>query len=162
MAARWLAADEATMRALALAVLPAELGSPGAAAVARDFQRWIDNYRENAELVHGYGTSALRFTRPSPRATWAAQLETLRRTGFNEKTVDQRRAVVRNLLANDRLDRMPDIVGAPHVAIALLAFFYGSSQAADRCYEARVGRETCRPLSAAARKPLPLAGGARR
>jgi hypothetical protein len=159
MAARWLAADEATMRALALAVLPAELGSPGAAAVARDFQRWIDNYRENAELVHGYGTSALRFTRPSPRAKWAAQIETLRVSEFKDKSVEQRREILTLLLSTERLERMPEIVTAPHVAVGLLAFFYASSEAADLCYRARIGRETCRPLSTASRKPLPLAGG---
>ena len=164
LAANWLAADEATMRALAAAVLPSELGREGATRVAQDFQRWIDNYRENAELVHGYGTSALRFTRPSPRAKWAAQLEALKQTGFNEKSLEQRRQAVRDLLAKERLDRMPDVLGAPHVAAALLAFYYDSSEAADLCYQTRIGRQTCRPLSAAARKPLPLAnqaGGAR-
>jgi hypothetical protein len=162
LAANWLAEDEATMRALAATVLPSELGRDGAAAVGRDFQRWIDNYRENTELVHGYGTSALRFTRASPRPKWAAQLESLKQSGFNDKSIEQRRQVVQDLMANERLDRMPDVVGAPHVAIALLAFFYGSSQAADLCYESRIGRETCRPLSLASRKPLPIASrGAR-
>jgi len=164
LAANWLAADEATMRALAAAVLPSELGREGATRVAQDFQRWIDNYRENAELVHGYGTSALRFARPSPRAKWAAQLEALKQTGFNEKTLELRRQAVRDLLAKERLDRMPDVLGSPHVAAALLAFYYDSTEAADLCYQARIGRQTCRPLSAAARKPLPLAsqgGGAR-
>src|SRR5262249_55869638 len=68
LAASWLASVEAPMRDLAATVLPAELGADGAARVARAFQRWIDGYRENAELVHGYGTSALEFTKPSPRA----------------------------------------------------------------------------------------------
>jgi hypothetical protein len=161
LAAGWLAEDEATMRALALAVLPTEMGVEGRARVARNFQRWIDNYHENTELVHGYGTSALRVTRPSPRAKWAAQLETLRRAGFNDKIASERRQVVRDLLADERLDRMPDVLGAPHVAVALLAFYYESSEAADLCYQARIGRGTCRPLSAASRKPLPLAGGSR-
>ena len=161
LAASWLAADEATMRALAGAVLPSALGSSGITRVARDFQRWIDNYRENTELVHGYGTSALRFTRPSPRAKWAAQLEALKQTGFNDKSLEQRRTAVQGLLANERLDRMPDVLGSPHVAIALLAFYYSNSEAADLCYQARIGRETCRPLSVASRKPLPLAGASR-
>jgi hypothetical protein len=159
LAANWLAEDEATMRALAQAVLPSYLGKDGAAGVARDFQRWIENYRENAELVHGYGTSALRFSRPSPRAKWAAQIETLRLSEFKDKPVDQRREVVTLLLSTERLERMPDIVTAPHVAVGLIAFFYASSEAADVCYQARIGRETCRALATASRKPLPLAGG---
>ena len=165
LGASWLAEDEATMRALAGALLPSALGAAGAARIAQDFQRWIDNYRENAEVVHGYGTSALRFTRASPRARWAAQLETLRRADFNGRTPEQRRQAVRELLSSERLDRMPDVATAPHVAVGLLAFFYGRSEAADLCYEAQIGREKCRPLSLASRKPLPLAtqaGGARR
>lgn len=157
LAASWLAEDEPTMRALALAILPSELGADGTARVARDFQRWIDDYRENAELVHGYGTSALQFSRPSPRATWAAQLESLNQKGFNGKTVGQRRLVIQNALANEKVDRMPDVASAPHVAVALLAFYYGSSEAADLCFRARIGRETCRPLAGVSRKPLPLA-----
>lgn len=156
LAARWLAADENTMLALALAVLPSELGAQGAARVARDFQKWIDGYRENAELVHGYGTSALSFTKPSPRAKWAAQLETLRRAGFNTTTVENRRAILTSVLATEKLVRMPDVADAPHVAIGLLVFWYGSSEANDVCHHARIGRETCRPLAAQARQPLPL------
>ena len=162
LAATWLAEDEATMRALALAVLPSALGVEGATRMAQSFQRWIDGYRENTELVHGYGTSALRFTRPSPRAKWAAQIESLKQTGFNGKSLEQRRQAIRDLLASERLDRIPDVATAPHVALGLLAFYYGSSEAADLCYDAQIGRETCRTLSAAARRPLPLAGrGAR-
>jgi hypothetical protein len=157
LGASWLAADEATMRALALAILPSELGADGAVRVAHDFQRWIDDYREHVELVHGYGTSALQFSRASPRAKWAAQLEALRQNGFNEKSLDQRRAIIEKVLDGERLDRMPDVVAAPHVAVALLAFYFGSSEAADLCHQARIGRETCRPLAAQARKPLPLA-----
>src|SRR5688500_9116993 len=77
LAAAWIADDAATLRALARAILPSELGDDGSARVAREFQRWIDGYREGVELVHGYGTSALRFARPSPRARWARQLEQL-------------------------------------------------------------------------------------
>jgi hypothetical protein len=166
LGARWLASDEATMRALAAAILPSELGATGVARVSAAFQRWIDDYRENVELVHGYGTSALRVTRASPRARWAAQLESLRRSGFNEKPVAQRRDAVRAMLATERADRMPDVAGAAHVALGLLAFYYSRSEAADLCYRAQIGRDTCRPLSQASRKPLPLAqggaGGARR
>ena len=159
LGAGWIAEDEATMRALAAAILPSELGKAGVARISADFQRWIDDYRGNVELVHGYGTSALRVTRPSPRARWAAQLESLRQSGFNEKTPQQRRDAVRAALASERTDRMPELSAAPHVALGLLAFYYSRSEAADLCYQARIGRDTCRPLSQASRKPLPLAQG---
>ena len=157
LGAEWISADEATLHSLAEAILPSELGAVGAASVAHDFQKWIDGYRENAELVHGYGTSALSFTAPSPRARWAAQVEALRRSSFNRDSVEQRRATIDRALAGEKLDRMPDIAEAPHVALGLLAFFYSSSAANDLCYQARIGRETCRPLEAQTRAPLPLA-----
>jgi hypothetical protein len=62
-------------------------------------------------------------------------------------------------LRNERLDRMPAVGAAAHVAVGMLAFFYGLPEAADRCYNAQIGRQSCRPLSAASRRPLPLAGG---
>src|SRR5262249_21498334 len=109
LAASWLGEDEATMRSLAAAILPADLGVEGASRVAREFQHWIDDYRENAELVPGYGASALEFTRPSPRARWAAQVESLRRSGFDARPAEERRAVIAAALAGEKLDRMPDV-----------------------------------------------------
>ena len=165
LAAAWIADDAETLRALGEAILPSEIGRDGVARVVRDFQHWIDNYRENAEVVHGYGTSTLRFTRPSPRAKWAAQLEELGKReavsgkrDFAALPVERRREIVRDSLKDERLERMPDVASAPHVAVALLAFFYGTSQAADLAYEAKIGREQCRPLTASPRRPLPIAG----
>ena len=171
LSAAWIAGEPETLRALAAAVLPSELGEAGTAGVAREFQAWIDNYAAQAELVHGYGTSALRFSRASPRANWAAQLEALGRRSsvvgnrtFTAMSVDERRTVVRDELRGERIDRMPAVGAASHVALGLLAFYYDGSEASDLCYGAQIGRETCRPLAVAPRKPLPLAGaaGARR
>jgi hypothetical protein len=67
-----------------------------------------------------------------------------------------REQVVRNALKSERLDRMPTVVDANHVAVALLAHFYESPGAADLCYEAQIGRQTCRPLAAQAAKPRPI------
>lgn len=157
LAAAWIADDAATLRALAEAILPSELGREGAARVAREFQRWIDNYREHAELVHGYGTSALRYAPPSPRAKWSAQLAELRE--IVGAPLASRREIVRARLKDVRTDRMPAVGAASHVAVALLSFYYQRSEATDLCYRAQVGREQCRPLSASSRAPLPLAGG---
>lgn len=159
LGAAWITEDEAMLRALAECVLPSELGREGAARVARGFEKWILEYREQAELLHGYGTSALRFTRASPRAKWALQLAQMRAAGFLNQSMDARRDAVRVALKDERLDRMPDVSSAPHVAVGLLSFYYGSSEAADLCYRARIGKETCRPLADSPRQPLPLAGG---
>jgi len=42
------------------------------------------------------------------------------------------------------------------IAVALLAHFYESPGATDLCYEAQIGRQTCRPLAAQASKPRPI------
>ena len=148
------------LRALADVVLPSELGPESTGQVVRDFQRWIDAYRQGVELTHGYGTSRLRFSGPTPATRWAGQLDALdaesrRRHAkpFAEVTTERREAILREVLREDRLDRIPAVGEARHVAIALVAFFYDSPAATDLCYESRIGRQTCRPLAQAAMEP---------
>ena len=160
-----LAADPRTLRALADVVLPSALGARGTSAAVSAFQHWIAGYRENAELLHGYGTSSLGFSGPTPATTWAAQLVDLdtkaRKEGgraFADLPVARRRGMVEAQLAAITAERIPALGRAPHVALALLAHFYASPEANDLCYESQIGRQTCRPLGASSRKPLPLAG----
>lgn len=159
-----LAASPLTLRALGDAVLPSELGRARTTAVVNGFQRWIAGYREGAELVHGYGTSKLEFTGPTPATRWATQVDALERAaqrahgrGFPALTVAQRQALVQVELQPLKMDRIPPISRCPHVALAMLAYFYESHEATDMCYDAQILRENCRPLAAAVRKPLPLA-----
>lgn len=159
-----IAASPRTLHALGEAVLPSELGRAGMQAAVTDFQRWIAGYREGAELLHGYGTSTLGKAVPTPATRWAAQLDALdamaRKAGarsFAELPLERRREMVRVELTALKADRIPSVGRAPHVALALLAHWYGTADAIDRCYEARIGKESCRPLAASARKPLPLA-----
>jgi hypothetical protein len=155
--------DPATLDALALAVLPSQLGRPGMMREAAAFRDWAAKYQENSELVHGYGTSRLRSTGPTPLTRWSAQLDQLdadaqrlRQRRFRDLSAADREQIVRDALKGERLDRMPAVVDANHVAVALLAHFYDSSGAADLCYEAQIGRQTCRPLAAQASKPRPM------
>jgi hypothetical protein len=110
--------------------------------------------------VHGYGTSRLRSTGPTPLTRWSAQLDQLdadaqrlRQRRFRDLSTADREQIVRDALKGERLDRMPAVADANHVAVALLAHFYDSPGAADLCYEAQIGRQTCRPLAAQASKP---------
>ncbi len=159
-----IAADPHTMRALAETVLPGALGGPRTAAVAAGFQRWIAGYREGAELLHGYGTSKLERTGPTPATRWAQQLDALKARAskqhgkaFAMLTVAQRQSLVQTDLDAIKADRIPAVAQAPHVALALLAHFYGSREANDLCYDAVIARESCRPLAGSSRKPLPMA-----
>jgi hypothetical protein len=168
-AVRHLESDPATLDALGQAILPSQLGRAGITRAVAVFRDWGTYYRENAELLHGYGTSRLRTTGPTPVTRWTSQLDALDSTSqskhgrpFKAVTVAQRVDLVRDAVKDERLDRIPNVAEAKHVAVALLAHFYGSSDAADLCYEARIGRETCRPLALESRKPLPLAGSAKR
>ncbi len=158
-----LQGDPATLDALALTVLPSRLGRPGIAREAASFRDWAANYKESAELVHGYGTSRLRSTGPTPLTRWTTQLDQLdadaqrlHQHRFRELSAANREQVVRDALKGERLDRMPTVVDANHVAVALLAHFYESPGAADLCYEAQIGRQTCRPLAAQSSKPRPI------
>jgi Gluconate 2-dehydrogenase subunit 3 len=159
-----VAADQRTLRALGDVVLPSELGTAGTRAAVEAFQRWIAGYREGAELLHGYGTSRLERAGPTPATRWASQLDRLdadarARHGraFADLPLDVRRRVVHDTLDAMKADAIPSIGRAPHVALALLAHWAASPDATDRCYRAHIGRQTCRPLAAQARRPLPLA-----
>jgi hypothetical protein len=158
-----LTSEPATLDALAEAVLPSSLGRGDIAKAVVAFREWGDGYREGAELNHGYGTSRLRSLGPTPLTKWSAQLDDLdaraqskHQRGFRDLAVSDRVALVRSVLEGQRIDRMPGIADASHVSLALLAHFYDSSAAHDLCYEARIGKATCRPLATSARKPLAL------
>lgn len=156
--------DAVVMTRIGDAVLPTELGDAGIARISRAFTQWVAAYRPGVELVHPYGSSELRTTGPSPAARWRGQLAALEREarakhrrGFVALDRDQRRALVIAAIEGERAGRMPDPLGAGHVAIALLAWYYATPDATDLCYGARIGRYSCRPLVNAAREPQPLA-----
>jgi gluconate 2-dehydrogenase subunit 3-like protein len=159
-----LAADPRTLTALGQTVLPASLGAAGVRRATEEFRRWMAEYREGADVNHAYLTSRLRTTGPTPATRWTRQLEDLdaralaaHQRRFHELAAAERETVVREALRGERLERMPAIADANHVAVGLLAHFFDSSVANDLCYEAQIGRDTCRPLAAASRQPLPLA-----
>jgi hypothetical protein len=162
-----LAASGDTFQALGETVLPAELGRAETTRVVRDFQRWIAGYREGTELLHGYGTSLLETSGPTPATRWMAQLDDLdaaaRRVGGSARTFAALSPAVRRQVVQGALDaikayRIPPKGSSPHVALALLAHYYGSAEATDQCYRSRILRQACRPLATSTRQPLPLAG----
>lgn len=152
-----LADNTPTLRALGEAVLPSELSKAATASALDRFQRWIVGYREGAELLHGYGTSTLENAGPTPATKWAAQLARLESRKFAALSLEQRRAIISTELTALKVDRIGSVGRAPHVAVALLAHFYASPEATDLCYQAKIGKQTCRPLATSSRQPLPLA-----
>jgi hypothetical protein len=155
--------DERSLRALAEAVLPAEIGADGAAHAAWAFGRWLDGYHAGAEAVHGYGNAQIRVLGPSPAERWTRQLaalvsESVAKHGkpFAQIAVSERAELVRAALATERLDRMPAPLSAGHVAVGLLAHFYASPDATDLCYNAQVGKNRCRPLVNSPKEPIAI------
>jgi len=156
--------DPVLVTRLGEAVLPGELGEAGTARVARAFVQWLAAYRAGAEQVHPYGSADLRYTGASPAARWRDQLDELDRAArrdhgrsFASLTTAERRGLVAAALAGDRSGRLPDPIAARHVAVGLLAWFYASPDATNLCYRRRIDADSCRPLMASPREPLPLA-----
>ena len=155
--------DEALTRAVGHALLPSELGTNSIDRVVGDFQQWLDQYEPAAELNHGYGTSEIDYTPADPTPRWQAQLETLdadarRRSGisFVALDADTQRDIIRQQIADDRIDRLPRAYRARHVAVALLAYFYSTPEATDLCYQAAISKNNCRPLRRSPDKPISL------
>jgi hypothetical protein len=149
-----------TLDALGVAILPSELGEAQARRVVTSFRRWLDGYKEGAELLHAYGASRLSFAGPTPATRWMPQLDALEASAkkaharaFSAITIDQRRAIVRESLVAERGANVPAPDRATHIAMALLGYFYTSPQATDLCYMVAIGRNTCRPLSKSSGKP---------
>jgi hypothetical protein len=160
--------DAAVVAGLASAVLPSELGDAGFARVGREFSQWIGGYRAGVEVVHPYGSTELRTTGESPLNRWRDQLAALdqqarqqHQRGFTALTAEQRRDLVNAALAGDRTNRLPEPLDANHVALALVAWYFASPDAINRCYNAQIDRNQCRPLVNAPRQPLPLRDGRR-
>jgi hypothetical protein len=151
--------DAAILRAVAEVVLPSELGDAGREEAVADFEAWANEYEPVAEMNHGYGTSEIRYGPPDPVPAWTAQLEALeieaqKRSGstFAALDADARRA----LLQRQPLDSgsgLPNPLNAEHVAVALMAHWFRSPDAKDRCYDRRIAERRCRGIDTAPAEP---------
>ena len=156
-----------TLRALGEVVLPTgELAEGDLDVALRRFAQWAEALEPVAELDHPYlSTDEIAYGPPDPRPAWSAQLEALellasRRhsVGYPALELPERERLLREQLPKDLPQALPHPTAAPHVAIALLAWFYASDEASDLCYRARIGRHQCRGLPSAVERPAPLRG----
>lgn len=159
------ALDRPSLDALSRALFPAELPEAERVAAVDDFERWLREYAPDAEMDHGYGFTRLRYTAPDPLAGYLADLEAMRATARDrqgadlpELEVEQVRAIVAEAIeaAAPEMAEIPGRPQAPHLCLALLAAYFGSSQAADRAYEAKIQREVCRGLFIDVEEVAPL------
>jgi hypothetical protein len=154
--------SEATLRALATAVLPRSLGPERIAEITERFRAWLRAYRPGAELDHGYGHTKLRTTDASPLLGYARQLAALDRaaraegTSFARIAPERQRTLVAAALTASEVSELPERPDGRHVAADLLVFFFRGSEASDLCYGAAIGRDQCRGLPGSEDPPAPL------
>lgn len=155
----------ATLAALAEVVLPAEeLGPDALAAAIGGFEGWRDGLVPEAELDHPYlWSDELRYGPPDPRPRWRRQLaeldvESRRRQGrpFAGLGRADRERLLESRLAADPSDVLPHPGEAEHVALALMSWFFSTSEANDLCYRVAIGRHQCRGLPDVGRRPAVL------
>jgi len=152
-------ADEALLRALADVVLPTEIDPLARSSVVDDFVHWTKNYREGAEMDHGYGFPRLRRTPPSPASRYPAQLAALDRAArgrgasFDSLDAGARREIVEAAVAAAKVERLPVRPTGDHVATDLMAFYFQGPAANDLAYRAAIGRDQCRGLPASDERP---------
>jgi len=155
------ALDTTMLQAIADAVLPEALGEAGRWRVVADFQRWLSQYRERADTDHGYGVTRIRATGPSPLTRYPEHLGALDKAAresahaapFASLTIEARRDVLAAQLSASHVDSLSARPSGAHIASDLMAFYFNSSEAADRCYRARIGRDACRGLDGSDRPP---------
>lgn len=157
--ARGLPAE--TLRGVAAAVLPSELHPDEREQAVQSFEQWVAEYQSVAELDHGYGTSELRYGGADPAPGWRAQLAALDEESvvrfqrpFHELDVGARARLIRTSI-DDAGSALPPPQRARHVATALMAHWFGSPDATDRCYGREIGKTTCRGLDGLSSPPAP-------
>ena len=152
----------AILRRVARFVLPGELGVRGADAQVEAFAKWVREYREGAELEHGYGRPRIRYAPPSPVETYSAQLRAIdtaaRAKGQSFERLDReaQRAILDVSFKAAEVDELPPRPMGRHVVADLMAHYFRSTQANDLAYRALIGQQNCRPITLVVERPRPL------
>ena len=150
------------LRDVGSTVLPSELGPKGTEDAVNQFVEWLRDYREGVPLSHGYGFPRLTRTGPSPVARYGAQLRELedaarlRGGRFGALGLEQRRALLDEAFKQNDVRNLPGRPDGRHVVSDLMAHYFRSSAATDLCYNARIGRNTSRPIQITTVRPAPL------
>lgn len=152
----------AILRRIARAVLPGELGVGGADERVERFALWVREYREGAELDHGYGQPRIRYAPASPVETYAAQLREIeaasraKRQPFDTLDREAQRAILDASLKAAGVGELPGRPTGQHVVADLMAHYFRSTEANDLAYRALIGQQKCRPITFVVERPRPL------
>jgi hypothetical protein len=156
-------ASVATLRSLAPVVLPAALGRRGVDLVTDRFLDWLAGYRTGVVMEHGYGHPRVRPTPKSPAPRYIEQLgalvaaaDRLHHQPFSRLSPEAKLGLIEAAFKDAKVDTLPSLPNGQHVVADFMAFYFQSSEANDHCYQAAIGRETCRALSQVTTRPKPL------
>jgi hypothetical protein len=163
--------QKTALAAMADVTLPASIGAAGRAAAVQKFIAWHLNYRQGADMGHGYGASTLRPTSPAPvLPRYAAQFMSLDQAAraqgaasFAAASADVRRAVVESALNTPQpVNRMPAHPSGANLVADFMGLYFNSASAFDQVYRAVIGRDDCRSLDGSDQPPPPLTSGTNR
>jgi hypothetical protein len=153
------ALDATLLRAVGDAVLPEAIGPSGREVAVAAFELWLSDFQPVAELTHPYGGWEIPYGPPDPEPGWSAQLEALdllaqARWGsrFASLPTDRRREILGEQMGAP-IDGFPAPGRARHVAVALMAHYFTSADAVDRCYGVRITKLECRSIDDVGERP---------
>jgi hypothetical protein len=157
--------ETATLKAIAEVVLPSAVGRAERDHFVAEFVAWVRNYKEGADMGHGYGASTLRSASgPSPAPRYPSQFASLDdaakakgASSFATLRPDDRRAVIEAALNGPpQMTRLPSQPTGQSLVADFMGFYFTSSDAWDLAYQAQIGRDRCRTLDGSDKAPEPL------
>jgi hypothetical protein len=94
----------------------------------------------------GYGFTRVRYKPASPVSRYLEQLDQLASDALKQSDVALRRSKIVGELKAANVKDLASYPDGTHIASDLMSFYFQSSEANDRAYEANVGRDKCRGL----------------
>lgn len=154
-----------TLGGIAEVTLPSALDADERDNAVRTFVRWHVNYREGADMGHGYGNSTLRqksgpAVAPRYAAQFAAIDQAARAQGaasFASASPAIRRGIVESALnAPQPVNRLPARPTGANLVADFVGMYFNSAGAFDLAYQAAIGRDDCRGLENSDQAPGPV------
>lgn len=153
-----------TLAGIAEVTLPSALDDSERDDAVRKFVGWHVNYREGADMGHGYGNSTLRQKSGPPVAPrYAAQFANLDQAArtqgaasFAAASPAIRRSIVESALnSQPPVNRLPARPTGANLVADFIGMYFNSAGAFDLAYQAAIGRDDCRGLEDSDKAPAP-------
>ena len=154
-----------TLAGIAEVTLPSALDAEERDNAVRKFVSWHVNYREGADMGHGYGNSTLRpKSGPPVLPRYAAQFTALDQAAraqgaqsFAGASATVRRAIVESALNTPQpVNRLPARPTGANLVADFIGMYFNSAGAFDLAYQAAIARDDCRGLENSDQPPPPL------